>query len=319
MTNQSDSFEVILVGFPGLPQHLHGLVSAMMFLIYMTSLAANGSVIGLVTLNPRLHQPMYLLIANLAASDVLFDTITLPKLIARYWFGSSTIAFKVCVFQMFWIHHLGSLDSFLLLLMAIDRYVAISQPLRYGAIINNRTVIIACGFCWVFLAPSTKIFHAIEAFKIALCEVNNKINTLYCSHAAIAALSCGDAAHMKQVAFISAMVVLLVPLSLILFSYIMIITVIARSKSSANWQKAFYTCGTHLFLVALYYVLRIFVYIVTNIPVIVIKADVNAVLLFLYSIAPHVGSPFVYFLRTKEIRQTVRKVFQKLKVVISVF
>ncbi|XP_068121884.1 olfactory receptor 52K1-like [Hyperolius riggenbachi] len=312
MVNQSDIFEVILVGFPGLPDHLYNFVSAVMLLVYIISLVANGSVIILVSLNVQLHKPMYLIIANLAASDLLFDTLTLPKLVARYWFGSSTMSFHVCVFQMFWIHHLGSLDSYLLLLMAIDRYVAVSQPLKYSTIITNQKVFVACGFSWLILAPSTKILTVIDALSIVLCS-SNKINTLFCTNVSVLALACNDVAIKKQAAFTSAMIVLLLPLAFILLSYAMIISVIAKSAHVNNWKKAFYTCSLHLFLVALYYIPRIFNYIVTNIPLVVIKADVNAVLLFLYSVVPHLANPIVYFLQTKEIQQTLGNILKMLR------
>ncbi|XP_075705996.1 olfactory receptor 1E16-like [Rhinoderma darwinii] len=313
MTNQTVISELILVGFPGIPEELHNLVSAVMFLVYVFSLTANGCVICLVMLNAYLYQPMYLIIANLATSDLLFDTVTLPKLIARYWFGSSSINFKVCVFQMFCVHYLGSLDSYLLMLMAVDRYVAISQPLRYTLIITNKKIVGICAILWIFVATSTNATISIQASEIVLCGPSgNKINTLFCTHAAISALACTDTTYMRKVAFVSAMVVLLVSLGVILLSYILIIVEISTSSRSENWQKAIYTCTTHLLVVALYYVPRVFVYIVYNIPVIIIKPDITALLLFLYSVIPHMANPIIYFLRTKEIRQTLVK-FKRMK------
>ncbi|KAM4045556.1 olfactory receptor 1E16-like [Anomaloglossus baeobatrachus] len=313
MTNQTIISEVILVGFPGIPEDIHNLVSTALFLVYMISLTANGTVICLVTFNAYLHQPMYLVIANLAASDLLFDTVTLPKLIARYWFGSSSIHFKACVFQMFFVHYLGSLDSFLLMLMAVDRYVAISQPLRYTLIITNKKIVIICAILWIFVATSTNATSAVQVSEIVLCRPSSKINTLFCTVSAVSALSCTDTTFLRRVAFVFAMVVLLVPLGLILISYILIMVEIFTSSRSENWRKAFYTCTTHLLVVALYYVPRSFVYIVSNIALITLKSDINALLLFLYSVVPHMANPVIYFLRTKEIRKTLEKFIQKVK------
>ncbi|XP_068121881.1 putative olfactory receptor 2W6 [Hyperolius riggenbachi] len=314
MANRSDTFEVILVGFPGLSQSLHHLVSAMMFLVYITSLVANGSVIILVTLNAQLHQPMYLIIASLAASDVAFDTATLPKLMAHYWFGSSTMSFHVCLFQMFWVHYLGSVDSFLLLLMAVDRYVAISLPLRYSTIIINSRMSIACGVCWIILAPPAVIFLATETSKLLLCD-HSKLNSLFCVHTAVVNMACSDATFIIRLGLMNALIVLIVPLAFILFSYITIVATIAMSSQAKNWRKVFYTCSTHILLVSLYYGPRILVYIANSLPsMIVIKADVGAVLLFLYSVVPHLANPIVYFLRTKEIQQTLINVLRKLTV-----
>ncbi|XP_063806670.1 olfactory receptor 1E16-like [Pseudophryne corroboree] len=309
MSNETWSSEVVLVGFPGITEDYNTLISAMMFLVYMTSLTANGSVICLVTLNTYLHQPMYLIIANLAASDLLFDTATLPKLIAKYWFGASSMPFSVCVFQMFWVHYFGSVDSCLLMVMSVDRYISICQPLRYAAIITTKRTSVTCGICWLILALFINIAVSAQVSQIVRCGPN-KIYTLFCTHAAISALACSDVTYMRRVAFVGALVVLIVPLGVILLSYTLIITVI--SSRSDRRHKAFYTCTTHLLVVGLYYIPRTFIYIVNTIFVIVITPDVNALLLFLYSVVPHMANPIIYFLRTKEIRH-FGKMIKKLK------
>ncbi|XP_069828876.1 olfactory receptor 2AP1-like [Dendropsophus ebraccatus] len=314
MVNETIISEVILVGFPGIPEDLHNLVSTVMFLVYVFSLIANGSVICLVALNTYLHQPMYLVIANLATSNLLFDTVTLPKLIARYWFGSSSINFRLCLFQMFWIHYLGSVDACLLMFMAVDRYVAISQPLRYNLIMTNRRTIIICSFFWIFTATPSNVAMSFQTSDIVLCSSStNKINTLFCTHTAVLATACTDVTFIRKVAFVCAMVVLLVSLGIIVLSYVLIIGEISSSSRSTNWRKLFYTCTTHLLVVALYYVPRVFLYTISLSSVIVIRPDIHALILFLYSVAPHMANPVIYFLRTKEIRQTLRKVLQTIQ------
>ncbi|XP_072254676.1 olfactory receptor 2M3-like [Pyxicephalus adspersus] len=288
MSNYTAVSEVVLVGF-----------------------AANGTVICLVTFNNYLHQPMYLLIANLAASDLLFDTVTLPKLIAKYWFGASTIPLRLCLFQIFLVHYLGSLDSFLLMLMAIDRNVAICSPLRYTSIITNKVVTISCGICWIILSSSINSVAAILASQIPLCGPN-KVNSLFCGYTAYAALACADISGPRKIVFVNAMVVLLLPLGLILGSYIKIIAVISSTRSE-NLRKAFYTCVTHLLVIILYFTPRIFMYIVSNVPFVTIKPDMSVLLLSLYSFIPHMANPIIYFLRTKEIKQTLRKALRRSK------
>ncbi|XP_040195508.1 olfactory receptor 2A12-like [Rana temporaria] len=303
MSNLTAVSEIILVGFPGLPDAFHGLVSTVMFFAYMISLTTNGTVIFLVTFNENLHQPMYLFIANLATSDLLFDTVTLPKLIARYWFGASTIPLRMCFFQIFLVHYFGGLDSFLLMLMAADRYVAICHPLRYTSIVTNKVVTISCGFCWTILSPSTNIVATVLASQIPLCGPN-KINSLFCGYTA-----CTDISGTRKVVFVFAMVVLLVPLGLILVSYIKIIVTISMTRSE-SLRRAFSTCMTHLLVIAFYFAPRIFMYIVSNIPFVRIKPDVGALLLYLYSFVPHMANPIIYFLQTKEIKQTLRRALQ---------
>ncbi|XP_073468463.1 olfactory receptor 1M1-like [Aquarana catesbeiana] len=308
MSNHTAVSEIILVGFPGLADAFHGLVSTIMFFAYMISLTTNGTVVFLVTFNENLHQPMYLFIANLATSDLLFDTVTLPKLIARYWFGASTIPLRMCFFQIFLVHYFGSMDSFLLMLMAADRYVAICHPLRYTSIITNNVVTISCGVCWTILSPSINTAVTVLASQIPLCGPN-KVNSLFCGYTAYAALACTDISGPRKVVLVLAMVVLLVPLGLILVSYIKIIVTISMTRSE-SLRRAFSTCMTHLLVIAFYFAPRIFMYIVSNIPFFAIKPDVGALLLYLYSFVPHMANPIIYFLRTKEIKQTLRWALQ---------
>ncbi|XP_040195506.1 olfactory receptor 1-like [Rana temporaria] len=311
MSNHTAVLEITLVGFPGLADAFHGLVSTMMFFAYIISLTANGTVIGLVIFNEHLRQPMYLIIANLAASDLLFDTVTLPKAIAIYWFGASTIPVKMCLFQIFLVHYFGSLDSFLLMLMAIDRYVAICHPLRYTSIITNKKISISCGFCWIILSSSINTVATILASQLTLCGAY-RVNSLFCGHTAYVAAACIDVSSSRNVAFVNSMIVLLIPLGLILMSYIKIIAVISMTRTE-NLQKAFYTCVTHLLVIALYYTPRLFVYIISVLPFVTMRSDVNTVLLFLYSFVPHMANPIIYFLRTKEIKQTLRRVLLRSK------
>ncbi|XP_075449384.1 olfactory receptor 1E16-like [Ascaphus truei] len=308
MANQSDVFEFVLIGFPGLPRNFHSLVSAAMFLIYNISLFANGTVIILIILKEQLHQSMYVIIANLALSDLLFDTITLPKIIATYWFGAGSMSFYSCIFQLYCVHFLGTVDSFIIMLMAVDRYVAICQPLRYSSIISNKLVAILCSFSWVFAALISSAVTALAA-QLPYCGPN-KVKNCFCLNSAVTVLACVDTTSVRRIAFTLAMFVLLLPLAFIIFSYIIIIKTIHSSAHSENWQKAFYTCTTHLFVIGLYFVPRVFVYISSQVRLI-LNADLNVLLLCLYTFVPHVANPIIYCLRTKEIKSTLGNVFKR--------
>ncbi|XP_053312083.1 olfactory receptor 2AT4-like [Spea bombifrons] len=303
MANHSETFNVILVGFPGLQEKFHILVSVLLFVVYVASLAANGTVVCLIIVKEHLHHPMYLTIANLAASDLLFDTLTLPKIIARYWFGSVSMSFSECLFQMFSVHHLGSMDSFIMMLMAIDRYVAICKPLQYPSIITNKLTGMSCIIGWVILTTPSMVPVILNS-QISYCG-RNKINGCFCTNIAITLLSCKDITPTKQLAFGLAMVVLLVPLFIIIMSYVIIIKTI-RANHSENWQKAFYTCATHLIVIVLYYTPRVFIYTANQVQLI-LDPDLNVVILCLYTFIPHIANPVIYCLRNKDIKRILGK------------
>lgn len=305
MSNQSRIIEVILVGFPSLSPTFFPLVSTALFLVYIMSLFANGTVISLIVLKEQLQKPMYVVIGILSASDLLFDTITLPKIIARYWFGAATMSFVGCLFQVFWVHQLGTMDAFIIMLMAIDRYVAIHRPLRYSSIISNKRLGNAC-IIFVFLTSLAPLYAALSDSTISYCG-RVRINSCFCTNIVVHALSCDDISFQKYLTFALALFLLLTPLAFIIFSYIIILAMI---HSSGNGQKAFYTCTTHILVIAVYYIPRLFAYTADLMPV-KPSADINVLLLCLYTFMPHVANPIIYCLRTKEIKQTLRSILEK--------
>ncbi|XP_063301485.1 olfactory receptor 6B1-like [Pelobates fuscus] len=311
MENQSAVSEFVLVGFPGLPLKLYNLVSMIAFFIFNISLYANGIVIVVNTKNVHLHKPMYVIIANLALSDLLMDIITLPKILAKYWFGDNSISFNLCFFQMFFVHNLSALDSFIIMLMAIDRYVAICKPLRYFSIISNGLMANICCVFW-FTAAIIGMYVTIISAKLPYCGPN-RIKNYYCSLTPVVVLACADSAPTRKIGFVTAMIAHLLPLSFIIFSYVRIIKAIRSTSGSETWQKAFYTCTTHLFVIVMYYVPRLMVYIYNQVQLIP-NADLNVLLICLYTFVPHFASPIVYCLRTEEIKQTLLKAFKKKKI-----
>ena len=59
---------------------------------------------------------------------------------------------KTCVTQLFLYLALGTTEFALLGVMAVDRYVAVCNPLRYNTIMNSHTcisVVIGCLGVWV--------------------------------------------------------------------------------------------------------------------------------------------------------------------------
>ncbi|KAG8431876.1 hypothetical protein GDO86_019668 [Hymenochirus boettgeri] len=308
MANQSQVTEFVFMGFPGLQEQFHLLVSFVMFLVYISALIANGTVIGLIVVKDQLHQPMYFFIGNLALSDLLFDTMTLPKIIAKYWFGDGKISFSGCFFQMFFVHFLGSVDSFLLMLMATDRYVAICKPLQYFTIVTSGLTIFSCCFIWV-LAAVISLINISWILELPFCGPNKMISC-FCSSSAIFPLACTDVTTVRQKILIIALNVLLVPMGLVILSYILIIVTVHTMLHSDNWQKLFYTCTTQLIVISMYYIPRVFVYL-ANYLRFILNADINVLILCLYTFLPHLANPIIYCLRNKEIRSIIENEFKR--------
>ncbi len=297
--------EFIIVGFPGLHPDYYGLVSAIFFIVYTTTVAGNTVFLVLFITSESLRKPMYIILASLAMSDMCFSTVALPKIIARYWFNAGATPFHACFFQMELIHYFGTLNSLIMMIMALDRYVAICYSLRYQTVMTNRIIYILNAMAWVtaFIAPTIATLHAQQ---LPYCGPKLIIQC-YCDHISITSLvACAENSKQVLVALCVALLVLLLPLAFIIYSYCHIIASLMRLSSSQSRWKSFATCSTQLSIIALFYVPRCVVYI-ANFLQIQISRDFRILLILLYSLVPPLINPFIYCLRTQEIRMIVSR------------
>ncbi|MBN3297779.1 OLF1 protein, partial [Amia calva] len=305
--NQTTVKEFIIMGFPGLQPQYYWMASMALFLVYVSTLLGNLLTTTLLLIEEHLHKPMYFIILNLALSDICFSTVTLPKIISKYWFQASSISFSGCFLQMQLVHYFGTLNSFIMMIMALDRYVAICYPLRYPVLIKNTTIFLLSGIAWLvsWIFPTV---NTVQAYALPYCGPNTIIQC-YCDTFSITRLACADIQVHTLVAFTLAMSVLLVPLCFIIYSYIQIILSVLKITSSQGRHKAFSTCSAQFCIITLYYGPRCFVYIanVTHFP---ITTDFRILMILFYSLIPPVFNPVIYFFRTKEIKQSLVRRFR---------
>lgn len=72
-----------LLGFPGLLTRYHGAVSVLLLLVFLAIAGGNIFILLLIKLDRRLHKPTFLIFCHLALTDLLFGTVTLPRVIWR--------------------------------------------------------------------------------------------------------------------------------------------------------------------------------------------------------------------------------------------
>ncbi|XP_073468469.1 olfactory receptor 6B9-like [Aquarana catesbeiana] len=308
MNNQTVNFEFELTGFPGVPQNFYMLMSFLLFIMYNIMFSTNGAVFIVIILKKKLHKPMYLLIANLAFSAFLFDTATLPKMIAKYWLDGGKISFLACFVQMHLVHWLAIMDSLILTMMAFDRYIAICNPLRYSSTITYKLTIYVCSFMW--FCSATILIDTIIIAKYPFCG-SNKVVSFYCSSSNILRLACANVTSTREVLSTVGLVVLFGTLALIILSYAAILLSVLSLKHWTGWRKAFHTCVTHLFVNALFYVPRVFVYQASYLKL-VLSPDLGVFLIVLQSYLPHLANPFIYCLRTEEIKNIISSTLKEI-------
>lgn len=126
----------ILNGIPGL-EAAHIWISLPFCFMYLTAVTGNCGLIYLIIHEEALHRPMYYFLAMLSATDISGCNKIVPSMLCIFWFSLKEIDFNACLAQMFFIHMLTGMESGVLMLMALDCYVAICYPLRYFTILTN--------------------------------------------------------------------------------------------------------------------------------------------------------------------------------------
>ena len=136
MKNQTHISHFILLGlFNHTPLHL--LLFSIIMAMFLVALSGNGLMILLINTDSRLHSPMYFFLSWLSLMDLMLISTIVPRMAIDYLLGHGSISFTGCGLQiLFFLTLLGD-ECFLLAFMAYDRYVAISNPLRYSVVMSH--------------------------------------------------------------------------------------------------------------------------------------------------------------------------------------
>ncbi len=316
MANETRMKSFFILGFPGLLSQYYGPVSALLFFIYLAIAVGNIFILTFVICQKSLQKPMYLVFCHLALNDLTFGTVTLPKIISKYWLDDSIISFYGCFTQMFFVHYLGAVTSFILLVMALDRFIAICIPLRYPVLITNNTISVLCGFAW-FIPLPLMVAVVLHVLTLPFCKTNI-IAQCYCDHISITHQACGEDVKIVAVTSLcAAMFCLLLPLAFIVFSYVSIIVVIMKMSNAAGRKRTLSTCTPQIFITCLFYLPRCFVYVANTVGF-SFSLDIRILLILLYSLLPPAVNPIIYCFKTRDIKKVLIKKLKNAKIGIEI-
>lgn len=180
----------LMSGIPGM-EALHGWISIPFSSMYTMALTGNILIFLAVRRTPSLHQPMYYFLCMLALTDVGLTLSTLPTTLAVLWFDHRLIAFHACLVQMFFLHFFSVVESSVLLAMSFDRFVAISNPLRYAAILTN-SIIVRMGLAIVARATVSLFPLPFLLKRLNYCPGKILLSHSFCFHADVMKLACAD-------------------------------------------------------------------------------------------------------------------------------
>ncbi|XP_015107665.1 olfactory receptor 2T27-like [Vicugna pacos] len=298
--NESSTDFILLGLFPWF-RHPH-LLMLIILLFYAIALTGNSLLILLIWLDSRLHTPMYFLLSQLSLIDLAYISSTVPKMVINYFTGKKNISYWACATQLFSFLTLGLAECILLTLMACDRYVAVCKPLRYTVLMNPKVCLQMAAAAWIGGALAALV-HTVYPMSFPMCG-SREINHYFCEMPAILRLSCMDISAYEMVKFVSTIVFLLVPFSLILTSYTLIFLTVLQMNSRKGRNKALATCSSHLTVVSLYFGQAIFIYMT---PTSSHTPDQDQIGTVLGTIVTPMLNPLIYSLRNKEVLGALRR------------
>ncbi|XP_048350381.1 olfactory receptor 52D1-like [Sphaerodactylus townsendi] len=294
-----------LVGVPGL-EEFHLWFSIPLCLMYAVALLGNLALLVAVALDPALHQPMYVFLAMLAATDVVLSCSTVPKALSIFWFRSGATSSGACLAQVFFVHFASATESGILLAMAFDRYVAICKPLRHASILP-RSVIQKIGLAVLLRGFSVVVTFVFLLRRLPYCG-HQVIPHTYCEHMGVARLACADITVNVVYGLTAALSTLGVDSVLICVSYVLIVRAVFRLPSKEARLKALDTCGSHLCVILMFYTPAFFSFFTHRFGH-SIPRHLHILLANLYVIVPPMLNPVIYGVKTKRIREGVARWF----------
>ncbi|XP_006181321.1 olfactory receptor 2AE1 [Camelus ferus] len=300
--NQTSLADFILEGlFDDSLTHLS--LFSLTLVVFLIAVGGNALTILLICADPRLHTPMYFLLSQLSLMDLMHVCTTIPKMATSYLSGEKSISFAGCATQHFLYLSLGGAECLLLAFMSYDRYVAICHPLRYTVLMNRKVRLMMVAMSWLGASINSLIYTAI-LMHFPFCGLRI-IHHFYCEFPAVVKLVCGDVTVYEATVYISIILILLLPISLISTSYAFILHSVIQMRSAGSKRNAFATCSSHLTVVFLWFGACIFSYMRPRSQRTPLQDKVGSVF---YSIITPTLNPLIYTLRNKDVAQALRRV-----------
>ncbi|KAG6530705.1 olfactory receptor [Crotalus adamanteus] len=265
-----------------------------LLLFYIILLPVNILIIVTILKNPSLKSPMFFFLANLAFLDIIYSFVTHPKLFLNIIFDCRTISYLGCISQIFFIHFLGGAEMFLLIAMAVDRYVAICHPLHYATVVTRVT-------CWAMVVASWlggfihSIIQVILIIQLPFCGPN-ELNNVFCDVIQIIRLACTNTYTLEFLMFASSGLMSVACCLFLLMSYGALLLKV-RMDSGPRKSKVFSTCLTHIIVIIIMFGPAMYIYCHPF-----QEYSFDKVVAFFHTVVFPLMNPVIYTLKNKEIQ-----------------
>ncbi|KAM3926752.1 olfactory receptor 11L1-like [Leptodactylus fuscus] len=301
--NFSKVTEILLLGFQNF-QNLNFLFFLLLLVVYCMTVCGNLLIILVVSSSRSLHSPMFFFLTQLSLSDILLTTTIVPNMLHIVLYRGASMPFIGCLLQFHFFAGSIGLECLLLTVMSYDRYQAICNPLHYTSIMTLTFCLRVVLLCWLMIVTLVLMVF-LTMIGLDFCGPNI-IDHFFCDLKPLLELSCSDTFTVKMETLSLAILFAIFPLTVITVSYACIIFTILKIPSATGRQKTFSTCTAHLTLVSIYYGSIIIIYVFPH------QQNAKPLLSLFYTVLTPLLNPIVYSLGNREMKQTLKKVFNKM-------
>ncbi|XP_004411357.1 PREDICTED: olfactory receptor 2H2-like [Odobenus rosmarus divergens] len=292
--NDSHS-DFILLGFSEKP-YLEKILFWVVLIFYYLTIAGNIVIILVSSKDPKLHIPMYFFLCKLSLLDLCFTSSCVPQMLVNFW-GPKTISYIGCAIQLYVFLWLGATECVLLVVLAVDHYVAVCHPLQYTVIMDPKLCLQLAILAWgAGLVQS--LVQSPATLQLPFCS-HRRVDDIVCEVPALIQTSSADTTYNEIQMSIPSIILLVVPLVIILSSYVAVAKALLRIKSAAEQKKAFSTCISHLLVVSLFYGMVTAVYLQ---PKNRYSQEQGKFFTLFYTVATPSLNLLIYTLRNKEVK-----------------
>ncbi|KAE8578417.1 hypothetical protein XENTR_v10023529, partial [Xenopus tropicalis] len=302
MENQTIVYVLVLSGLSDL-QHLKLLLFLVFLLIYLMTLTGNLLILLLIFTDSHLHTPMYFFLGTLACLDMSYSSVTAPRMLFDLLTDRRIISVRGCLTQIFFFLLFATAESFLLVGMSYDRYVAICHPLHYVKTMSWKVCGVLALVAWS-LGFSNALIHALCTRKLVFCA-QNTIHSFFCDLPLLLQLSCTDIFLNILAIFFATFTLGFLAVGLTFAPYVPILQAIWRIPTKEGKLKAFSTCTSHISVVFTFYGSLFFTFLrpaSNHHPV----ADLLVPIVYT-AITPMLN-PIIYSLRNKDLKEALHTI-----------
>ncbi|KGL72671.1 Olfactory receptor 2D2, partial [Tinamus guttatus] len=299
--NQSVVTEFIFQGLSSQPG-TQALLFVVFLFFYVFTVVGNTVIITVIRASHQLRSPMYFFLANLSFLDICYVSTSIPQTLVNLLTQKKTISFSACAAQMYFSLAFGMTECILLAVMAYDRYLAICQPLHYTTVMNRKLCSHMALASWTSSLLSSMVINSL-VLRLPFCGPDT-LNHYFCEVPAVLALACADIALTEMVVFVFSILIAFIPFLLIVVSYGQILSTILQIRPTHRQSKAFFTCGSHLMVVTMFYGTAICMYMNPRSRT---PQDGDKAVTVFYTIVTPLLHPLIYSLRNKDMKDALRR------------